>query len=316
MGARCSLQGAERLGGKLYSTSSGDEFVAELMGARIGVWVQALAPGGSSRAKVQLRADASGPTLRLDGWMDLSDLRLFVNRELRVLEDHVWISSGAPVAILGGDRDRVRLQATPYSEGFDDLATETTCSVLGLASHVAVREKGRASRGAPHHPKSAVTVLHDELGKPIRALHARHHELVTVYVVEQRGALGRVLYDDWIRIDGWMKMADLAPGPAAECDDCRGAIPDLLDTCFGHPIVDQGARGCVSHGERLVVTKSPTVLRRERRDDADPIGSIDRGARVYVVNALEKGWVQVAPANGTLVSPDHLGFWAKSSEVE
>jgi hypothetical protein len=315
-GAQCSFQGSERLEGKLYVGPSGDDLVAELMGARVGVWVQLLAPGGAARAKVQLRSDPAGPTLRLDGWMELSDLRLFVKRDVRVVPDHVWITAGSPVAVLGGDRERVRLQTTPYDEGFDDLATETTCAVLALASDVSVREKGRATRGVPHHPAGPVLVLHDEVGKPVQTLRARHHEVVTLYVLETRGAMSHVLYDDWLRIDGWVKTSDLVPGPGDDCDDCRRGPPEMLDTCFGHPIVDQGADGCTSHGERLVVVKTQTPLRAEGRDGAAVVGSVDRGAHVYVVNSLEKGWVQIAPATGALVSPDHLGFWAKADDIE
>jgi hypothetical protein len=315
-GAQCSFQGATRLAGKVFAQASGEDVVGEASGARIGVWIQTLAPGGQARGRVQLRADAAGPTLKVDGWMDLSDLRLYLRHDVRVVEDHAWVSGGAPVSILGGDRQRVRLQAKPHLDGFDDLSAETTCAALAFASDVTVREQGRASRGTPHHPARGQLVLHDELGKPLRTLQARHPELVTVYVTERRGDLARIVHDDWVRVDGWVLVSDLAPGAGGDCDDCRGAPPDIQDTCFGHPVVVQENEGCVSHGERLVVVKAQTALRGEGRDDAAAVGSVDKGARVYVVNALEKGWVQIAPANGALIAPDRLGFWAKASDVE
>jgi hypothetical protein len=313
-GAQCSLSGSERVRGDLYAAATGDDVLAEIPGLRVGVVVSQLAPPGSTRAKVRLRADALGPTLTLDGWVDLSDLKLYARRDVQVLEDHVWISRGAPLVVLAGDRERVRVQAQPYPQGFDDLSTETTCDALALESEVRAREPGRKSRGAAFHPKAQTLSLYDETGKLVRPLRAHRFEVVTVNVVEQRSGMGRVAYDDFLRVDGWVKMSDLAPGPGADCDDCRGGVEDVPDVCFGHPIADLEANGCISHGERLVVAKRDTLVHREGSDGSPVIGKIDRGARVYVVNNLGP-WVQIAPSTGALSAPDHLGFWVKRDEI-
>jgi hypothetical protein len=89
---------------------------------------------------------------------------------------------------------------------------------------------------------------------------------------------------------------------------------EMMDQ-FGPPTTAIAAAQLSLDRQPRVATASHAIAIHARRDDkAAPIGTIEPGAEVYVMETM-LGWVNVLPKNLGLAPADDGGFWVPSADL-
>jgi hypothetical protein len=226
--------------------------------------------------------------------MDLSVVPLVTTRRLDVVPGAVWIEPGAPVRAHLSAAGTLRVEA--YDGEFVAVAADAPCGTVrvGVAHATPLR---RPSTAMQVHAAGLVLHLYPspDAGPPIEL----RPETCTpgLFVAEERGAWRRIEYGYGLRVSGWVRARDLAPGQAFDCDDRHGSMRDGYDV---DPL-PEGVRGVT------LVAPAPLFARPER--DALVVGDAPSGARILVQD-VGGGWVRVWPESfGVLPVRSSRGEW-------
>jgi hypothetical protein len=121
---------------------------------------------------------------------------------------------------------------------------------------------------------------------------------------ETKGGFVHVQLRSDLTIDGWIRGADLDPLKKGEMMDQY--IPPQTQVAGAQLLIDKPPR---------IATATKETLIRARRDERDrPIGVVETGAEIYVMETVA-GWTNVLPKSLYILPPDDGGFWIPSSEV-
>jgi hypothetical protein len=106
-------------------------------------------------------------------------------------------------------------------------------------------------------------------------------------------------------IDAWAKAAELKSFPKGE----------MLDALASTSMVSiSPAKLKVDGATKEVKVTKDVPLRLNANDAAKPIGVLEEGAEVIVVDTFG-GWSRIFPKNLELIPPDTKDFWAKADDL-
>lgn len=303
----CTVRGTQNLYPTTVFLTEGEhpESIARFYGSGslFGIELSRIGVAGGARTHAQIRTPVSGPALVLRGLLALRELDIYLSRDVPIVPGHAWLTQGARVELVGGaPLGNVRLRAS-YG-AFYTLHADAPCDALGLQ----VSAGSRSRRATPPSPSSgymhiarAGAVLRDDTGAPL--LHLGSEGMgATVRLLETRGDLRRILYEDDVRLDGYLLAGELLPGEGPDCDDCHGSIRDSNDRCPDEPISDED--GCPIGPLQLARALREVDVHLRPRPDSPVIGRIEPGAEVVVVGP-KKGtapslYADVRPRQGSL----------------
>jgi hypothetical protein len=116
-----------------------------------------------------------------------------------------------------------------------------------------------------------------------------------------------------------MRGEDLAPGYGPDCDHCYGSghIPDIWDFCPDEP-EENGwdTDGCPDSFPPPIRAASAVEarIRLSPSPDAEPIGHVERGAEVYLVERRD-GWGRIRVKDYPVAPPSGRAFWVALDEL-
>lgn len=303
----CTVRGAQHV----YPTTV---FVSETMPAQsvarfygssslLGITLSHIGVSRGARTRAEIRAPGSGPAFVLRGLLELRELDIYLLRDLPIVPGHAWLTRGARLELTGGGPPgtaRVRASYGPFHE----LHVDAPCDALGLEGPSGSRSRHPTPPPAPGgsmHIARADTALRDDTGAPVLRLGSAGQG-ATVRLLEARGDLRRVLYEEDVRLDGYLRADELLPGEGPDCDDCHGSIRDSSDRCPDEPSADED--GCPDGPIQLARVARAVDIHLHPRPDGLVIGRIEPGVEVVVV-APKKGsapslFVDVRPRHGAL----------------
>lgn len=267
--------------------------------------VTLLAPPAPGAELLRIRTGTGRGSFRIEGYLKAADLRLFTSSDVPAVSDHVWLTTGTRVVLVGASQAQVKIEkrlTTPLQQVF---AATLPCSALTFSPSLAE---------PPSVLDSARTFL---MKVPELALYARPADpapltllkrspnvpSVSFHSTEQRGGFVHVTYYGEVRIDAWAKAHDLVPLP-------RG---DFAETWSGGYSLSSPPQLQLQQEPRSVRTSRELALRLAPREADKPVGVVEPDTDVYVMASVP-GWANVLPKS-LHVLPAEGSFWVKASDL-
>lgn len=301
----CKIQGTQpgRKGVQIFDAMTGGRVIASFTGALVPMTMSAI-PLDPTQARAKLSTSAGSPALRLDGYVGVSDVTVFTTRDIPVVASHVWITSGQRVKIVAATADTLRAELTVGGTESQKARSSAPCEAFSLQP-VTPSAMEIPGNGRGYMTKSTALDLYDRPnGDVIFTLKMIEGAGQLFWSTETRAGFVHVQSRGDISVDAWARWRDLAPLKKGEMQD--QFIPP--STSFA--------------GAKLALDKPPPVVKatreipiRARRDDKEkPVGVVEPGAEVYVMETIA-GWTNILPVSLGVTPPDEGGFWVPAAEA-
>jgi hypothetical protein len=260
--------------------------------------VEAVVRGAdASQHRASVRVDG----MVFSGWIDAHDLRLRARRPVALAREHMVIERGSAVLVERADGAlRVRARFAPFA---------TSAAVECDAIEVGEPRSARASESPsdPVHLRGERASLYASAeGAPVGAIETSGR-IPTFSRLETQGGRAHVRATGAVSVDGWLESGSIEEGEGTDCDDCEDyGVADTLDTC-DNPDVESG---CPDAGPVETWTGASAPITSAPEEGATRVGIIEPGARYYVRDRREGGWISVSPARFA-AAPASGGFWVR-----
>lgn len=127
---------------------------------------------------------------------------------------------------------------------------------------------------------------------------------LVLWGTEVRGNFVHVVARYDLFIDAWVKRSDLKALPRGEMMD-QLAQPESMQN---PPVL------ALQNFQRVMQAPRNVTIRAARGDNQTPIGEVEQGAEIYVLDQV-LGWASVLPKALHVMPPDDRSFWVKASDL-
>lgn len=261
-------------------------------------------PADPATGRAHVGTSLGSGALRLDGWVAASAVAVFTVRDVPVHAGHVWISDAQRVKLVQAAAGTLGVEVVVAGSGGQAVRATVPCDALalqqGTPSAMAVPGNGRGylSKG------TSVELFDDAGGSAIFTLKVQEGAQHLFWSTESRAGFVHVRTRGNLTVDAWARASALEPLKKGE----------MMDQFIPPTTAVAGAQLALDKPPRVVQAAREIPLRAHRDDKEKPIGAVEAGAEVYVMETL-LGWVNVLPRNLGLTPPDGGGFWIPASEV-
>jgi hypothetical protein len=303
-GPGCAVKGTYPIpkGTAIHDAPAGGRVVATFTGAHQAL---VLSDFPADPAAGRARAVTSmGAGLRIEGWTSPASVPVFTTRDLVVAPGHVWIADAQRVRLVAAASGSLTAEiAVPGTTG-QTVRAAAPCDAFslqqGTPTPAAVPGDGRG-----YLSRAQELPLYEEPGGAVVfTLRSAEGTAQLFWSNEARGGFVRVRGRGALVIDAWARPRDLEPLKKGE----------MMDQ-FIPPTTAVAAASLKLDGEPRLVKAARDIAVRPRRDDKEkPIGVVEAGAEIYVLETL-LGWTNVLPKNLGLMPGEDGGFWIPSAEV-
>jgi hypothetical protein len=285
----------------VYSAATGGVRIASFSGAFAPLKATNF-PADSGNGRVQINT-AGG--FRIEGFTDARAIPVWAARDIPVVADHLWISGGRSLRVLGAQPGKLRVELPARGSLAQAVTATVGCDALsfGKVPPPLFEVPGNA-RG--YVAKRGEVDLHGSAsGDLAYTLHASGDGSgLLLWSTETRGAYVRVVSRFELFVDAWVKRADLKPLPRGE----------MMDQLVPPEVVQNPPQLALSSFVSVVQASRPVAIHFGRGDATPTIGELETGAEVYVIDLI-LGWASVVPKSLHIMPPEEKGFWVKASEL-
>lgn len=301
--ASCTLRGVAPVtkGVELWEAASGGRALARFTGAPIALTVSDVPSDATGRARV---GTSTGQGLRIDGYVHAPSLPAYTVRDVDVVPGHVWIAAGERVKLSGASAGALAVERTVSGSAGQVVRASGPCEALALSP------AGHRTMEVPGNGRGYVTRTPtlDLFGEPnktsVLTLRMSEGAALLFWSTETRGNFVRVASRGDIVIDAWARRSDLEPLKKGEMMDQVAAPQTVVD----------GATLALDKPPPLVRATKDVPVRALRDEKERPIGMLEAGAEVYVMERIA-AFTNVLPKGLGLMPAEGLGFWIPTSEV-
>lgn len=252
---------------------------------------------------------AKSHEVTVEGFVDASDERFALDREITAVDAHVWFKDEAPVVVRGGVGTGVRLALKGDMAGVDSIVAEAPCDALRYDPVPRARQKPpQVGREEPHQwgvPVGKMLPIRFVPGGPVQAVLSDPESLrLSLGVLESHFGYSRVTFDtEFARFDVWVedRHIDTSGGTASGFGfggGC-GGIPDYMAHHLWRIVADTPITVAAVPG----ITESPRGV------------SIAKDARV-IVDDRKNGFARITPFISSIYPPENLHFWVPEAMVD
>ena len=304
-GPGCLLSGTEPVGKglQIFDAPSGGRVIGSFSGTFVSLRLSDF-PADPAAGRARVSTSPGSGSVRLDGWVAPATIPVYTARDLSVMGGHVWISAAQKIRLA---------QAAPGS-----LTGEI--SILGTSGQTA-RASGSCDaftlqRGTPSPMEvpgngrgylmktTSLDLFDDANGSAVFALKMSEGSGQLFWSTESRAGFVHVKSRSDLTIDAWARQRDVEPLKKGE----------MMDQFVPPTTAVSGAQLALDPPPRVVKATKEIPIRIKRDAKDTPVGAIEIGAEVYVVETIT-GWSNILPKSLALTPPDDGGFWIPSSEV-
>lgn len=302
-GTACVLQGTG-LAPKdqaVFSAASGGAKIAQFSGAFVPLKATNF-PADSSNGRMQINTAAG---FRIEGFTDARTIPVWATRDIPVVADHVWISGGRSLRVLGASPGKLKVELPGRGSLSRGVTATVGCDALSFGKAPApLFEVPGHARG--YVAKQSELDLHGSAsGDLAYTLHAAGDGSgLLLWSTEARGAYVHVVSRFELFVDAWVKRADLRALPPGE----------MMDQLVPPETVQNPPQLSLSSYVRIVTASRPVPIHFGRGDATPTIGEIETGGEVYVIDII-LGWASVIPKALHIMPTDEKGFWVKASDL-
>jgi hypothetical protein len=298
---RCVLRGEpvmpEAVG--VYDAPSEGKEIGHFTGAKVALTVTSFAESSGGRDLIE----TSG--FRIKGFVRASDIPAYTTRAVPVHAGHLSIGEGRRVTVVGSSPGRLRVERAAVSPIAGVFQGWAPCDAVALSPKVPPgwAPPGGARGYLAKRPK--LDIFEQPQGDLVASLtKAVDGPGILFWGGDTKDGFVHVEHHGDIVIDAWAKTRDLTALPPGET-------------------MDQVAPGTTQPGvskiqlqgrAKVVRTSSPISLRAAATDAAVPIGGVDAGVDVIVVDVVA-GWASVVPAALTIAPSGAVQFWTHGRDL-
>lgn len=304
-GPGCVLKGTAPVarGTTIHDAQAGGRAVASFTGSH-----QAFAlsdfPADPATSRARITTGSGSASLRIDGFALASSFAVYTTRDVPIAPGHVWIADAQRVRLVaaapGTLTGEVAIPGTTSQTARGAASCDAFAVQPGTPTAMAVPGDGRGylSKG------SSLELFDAPGGSVVFTLRASEGTAQLFWSTESRSGFVHVRARGTLVIDAWARVRDLDPLKKGE----------MMDQ-FAPPTTSVAAASLKLDGEPRLVRVARDIPLRARRDDKDkPIGAVEAGAEVFVIETM-LGWTNVMPKNLGLMPGDDGGFWLPSPEL-
>ena len=304
-GPGCVLKGTfpGPKGTTIHDAPSGGRVVASFTGA-----AQALSlsdfPADPTVGRARVATSVGGASLRIEGFVTPASVAVFTTRDVPIAPGHVWIAEAHRVRLVQAASGALTVEmAVPGSSGQTARAA-APCDAYALApgtpapAPVPSDGRGWLTRG------TAVELFDAPGGSVVFTLRGAEGTAQLFWSNESRPGFVRVRGRGALVVDAWARQRDLEPLKKGE----------MMDQFAAPTTAYAGASLSLDGAPRVVKATRDIVVRARREEKERPIGVIESGAEIYVLETL-LGWTNVLPKNLGLSPAEDGGFWIPAADV-
>jgi len=298
----CDVRGAPSLakGANLWTEPQGPATIAGFAGQPVNLIASGF-PATPTAGRVRVRTSGG---IRLDGFVDPNDLPLYAASDLAVVQGHLWIAQGQRLAFSAASNG-ITVEAAIAGPVTQTLRVTAPCTSLTFEKKQRV-PWDVPGNGRGYLPQRGTLELRDQPGgsviQTLRVTESGGGMLL--WSTESQGGYVHVVYHEDIVIDAWVASADLVALKQGE----------TMDRLAPASAVTGAARLSMGGKTTLVRAQKDVPLRLSPQEAAKPVGAIETGGEVYLVQTV-LGWTSVLPRALNVLPPGDRSFWVPSSEV-
>ncbi|MFO0759240.1 MAG: hypothetical protein U0359_22300 [Byssovorax sp.] len=303
--ASCSVRGTEPVtkGAQIFDAPAGGRVIALFTGADLALSLRDF-PSDPTTGRTRVSTGGGAASFRIEGFAAASAFTVHAARDLPAAGSAVSIATAASVRLVGAAGATLTAEHTILGSPGQTVRATAPCDAFALGKGTPivldVPPNGRA-----YTMKGTSLDLHESPGgAPVFTLKTTEGASHLFWSPEARGAFVHVKLRADIAVDAWAPLRDLSPLR-------KGEMMDALDT--SSTLMSSVTLG-LDKPPRIVVLAHDQPIRARRDDKESPIGVIEAGAEVYLVETVA-GWANVLPKHLALTPPDDGGFWFPAADL-
>ncbi|MGK4007115.1 hypothetical protein WMF31_31120 [Sorangium sp. So ce1036] len=304
-GPSCKLKGTAPLmkGAQLHDAPAGGRVLATFTGALVPMTMTAI-PADPASGRARLSTTDGAPALRVDGYVAPADVKVYTTRDIPVIAGHVWISSAQPVKLVAATGDSLRAELSISGSEGQTARASAPCDAFTLQRGVPTKmEVPGSARG--YLMKTSTIELYDRpKGDVIFLLKMLEGTAQLFWSTEARSGFVHLMSRGDLTIDAWARLKDLEPLKKGE----------MMDQYIPPTTAVAGAQLALDKPPPIVKATRSIPIRARRDEKEKPVGEIEAGAEVYILETVA-GWTNVLPKALGMTPPDEGGFWIPASET-
>jgi hypothetical protein len=304
-GPTCVLKGTAVVpkGTQLFDAASGGRAIANFVGSPVPMQMSEI-PADPANGRAKLVTSTGSSSVRIEGYVPASAITVYTTRDLPVMAGNVWITSAQKVTLARATQDAVQVELAVAGTRSQRVKANAACDALALQRGTPVPVEVPPN-GRGYLTKEATVEIFDRPnGDAVFTLLMLEGSSQLFWSTETKAGFVHVKSRSDLALDGWIRWKDLDPLKKGEMMDQY--IPPSSAVV----------------GAQLVIDKPPPVrtatkeiaIRAKRDEKARPIGVVEAGAEIYVMETVA-GWSNVLPKSLHVLPPDDGGFWIPSSEA-
>jgi hypothetical protein len=302
----CALRGAQALpkGTTLFDAPAGGRPIATFTGAVVAMRASEL-PIGADAGRARIATSNGAPSLRLEGYAAIDALTVYPTRDVPVFEGRVWLAAGFEAKLAAAAADTVTIERVLLGTAGQKARATAPCDALSLDPVAKAPAEPGSSRG--YMTRGSTLDLYDgppPKGDVVFSLRMIEGAGQLLWGTTMQGGFVRVTARSDLAVDAWVRLRDLEPLKKGE----------LVDQLAAPTRVVEGATLAFDSPPRVAKAPRDIPVRARRDENERPIGVVEAGAEVYVLETVA-GFTHVLPKALGLVPPDGGGFWILASET-
>ncbi len=299
----CTLRGTTPMpkGGELWDAAAGGKLLARFTGAPLAATVSDWPADGTGRARV---ATSVGQGLRIEGFAAAASLPTYTVRDVAVVPSHVWITAGQKVRVVAASAGSLTVDRAVSGSAGQTVRGVAPCEAIGLAP-AGRRAVDVPGSGRGYAMKDATLELFAEpAGAAVFTLRMTEGSGELFWGTETRGGFVRVASRGDLATEAWARLRDLSALKKGE----------LMDQAIAPQTVVDGATLALDPPPPIVRATRDVPVRAHRDEKERPIGVLEAGAEVYVMDTIA-AFTSVLPKGLGLMPAEDVAFWIPTSEV-
>ncbi len=285
----------------IWSAATGGTKVATFTGA-LAPLKAANFPADPSAQKVQVNA---GGGFRVEGFTDARTIPVWTSRDVPVIADHVWLSGGRSMKVIGAAPNQIRVELPARGALSAPVQTFVPCDALSLGRTTQPLFETPGNARGYVAQRGQLELYGSPNGSVVYTLNiSGEGNALVLWGTETRGNFIHVVSRFDLFVDAWVKRTDVKALP-------RGEMMDQLATA---ETVQNPPALALQNYQRVMQAPRNVTIRAARGDNQNPIGEVEQGAEIYVLDTI-LGWASVLPKALHVMPPDERSFWVKASEL-
>lgn len=304
-GSTCLLKGTSvvQKGTQLFDAASGGRAIANFVGSPVPMQMSEI-PADPANGRAKLVTSTGSASVRLEGYVPTSAILVYTTRDLPVMAGNVWITSAQKVTLARATQDNMQVELAVAGTRSQRVKATATCDALALQRGTPVPVEVPPNGRGYLTKETTIDVFDRPSGDVVFTFLMLEGSSQLFWSTETRAGFVHVKSRSDLALDGWVRWKDLEPLKKGE----------MMDQYTPPSSAVAGAQLAIDKPPPVRTATKEIAIRARRDEKAKPIGVVEVGAEIYVMETMA-GWSNVLPKSLHVLPPDDGGFWIPSSEA-